>query len=421
MNPSGLQLPPQIYEIGTPHNDYVPHGSNAVGYLRFSPDGSKLALALLSDYIFEIYDFDNATGVISNPQTLPDYSGGPYGVEFSPDSRMLYMTSYLGVINSPTKPGDSCNFELNGIYLNGSQSRLGLPDFIQSYFVPPDIVVENNCSNDSTLFSLSDSLGIDSVFWDFGDILAPSDTSTLFFPKHKFSSVGKYTIKVTMWRLGVDFHKKRIIQINQSPYFNLGNDTLICYNDSILLNAFSSDSLSPLPDFNLGVDTGFCSNDSIKIGISCEKSYFLWNTGAMDSIIYAKNSGEYILQITDSLLCKNSDTIQISEYQLPIFSLGIDTVICPDTKIELTTELSGDYLWNNFSVNDSLIIENEGKYWLKITDSNKCSFTDTINIIQIYPPKVHFPDDTTFCEESVLYLDANPTNCNYLQMPAVSI
>jgi Putative metal-binding motif len=63
------------------------------GELAASPDGSTLATGIGS--AFEIYDFDRTTGVVSTAVTL----SGPcqfYGMEFSPNSDVLYGNCYGG-------------------------------------------------------------------------------------------------------------------------------------------------------------------------------------------------------------------------------------------------------------------------------------------------------------------------------------
>ncbi|TCK66746.1 gliding motility-associated-like protein [Winogradskyella wandonensis] len=67
------------------------------GYLKFSPDGTKLACANAQSGLF-IYDFDLATGTVTGtPQQLTINSSNganiPYGVEFSPNNQFLYVAS----------------------------------------------------------------------------------------------------------------------------------------------------------------------------------------------------------------------------------------------------------------------------------------------------------------------------------------
>jgi len=63
------------------------------GYLKVSPDGSKIAIAHSSDFLFLLYDFDDSTGIVINERQLPLVTAGnrPYGVEFSANSKKLYL------------------------------------------------------------------------------------------------------------------------------------------------------------------------------------------------------------------------------------------------------------------------------------------------------------------------------------------
>ncbi|MGI4863188.1 MAG: YncE family protein [Janthinobacterium lividum] len=162
-------------------------GRNAIGALKFSPDGTKLAAAIWRDSNkFEVYDFDRNTGKVSNARSFGPYEEA-YGVEFSPDGTKLYGTcngnsniktpsaspetqvwqfdlktkaatqvgrstnhkigelqrgpdgkiyvarednSFLGVIGSPNADGKACGYVDDGLKLGGRRSKLGLPGFI---------------------------------------------------------------------------------------------------------------------------------------------------------------------------------------------------------------------------------------------------------------------------------------------------
>ncbi|MDO7886993.1 T9SS type B sorting domain-containing protein [Hymenobacter cheonanensis] len=155
---------------------------NAVGCMKASPDGRHLALAQ-RDSQCELYDFDNATGSVSNYVRLAshDYT---YGVEFSPDNSKVYTTysldgqitqynllagsaaaivssatlitsaerlgnlvlgpdnkiyvvsygnSYLHVIDNPNATGTACNYKTRAVTLAGKQGLNGLPNFANTY------------------------------------------------------------------------------------------------------------------------------------------------------------------------------------------------------------------------------------------------------------------------------------------------
>jgi WD40 repeat protein len=79
--------------IGTPQAG-VPASSHfdAIGTLRASTDGSRLAFTTLYNGITALFDFDASTGSVSNPVVL-DIGQGGYGASFSPDGSKLYITS----------------------------------------------------------------------------------------------------------------------------------------------------------------------------------------------------------------------------------------------------------------------------------------------------------------------------------------
>lgn len=95
-NPIVSQVPPLVPLSG--------YRRNALGYLKASPDGTKLGVAHFGfatqrgedgpGKVF-LYDFDDATGVVSNPIELYD-GDAPYGIEFSPDSSKMYTSVTLG-------------------------------------------------------------------------------------------------------------------------------------------------------------------------------------------------------------------------------------------------------------------------------------------------------------------------------------
>jgi hypothetical protein len=198
LSSGGLNTTPIISNVG-------PYYYHTLGYLKASPDGRKIAAAnsrftgvsssnVTSDV--NLFDFDNSSGILSNPMTFDfPFNGNngnvPYGVEFSPNSNLLYVSSSetpvklsqfnllagsqplidssrltisisstgggalqigpdgkiyhalwnetdLGVINNPNIIGFGCNYNPSAVTLaNGTMSQGGLPAFYNSMFVQP--------------------------------------------------------------------------------------------------------------------------------------------------------------------------------------------------------------------------------------------------------------------------------------------
>ncbi|MEP0212920.1 MAG: T9SS type B sorting domain-containing protein [Cellulophaga sp.] len=184
------------------------------GYLKLSADGTKMASANVSQGLY-LYDFNADTGVLSNEQRININAPNkdPYGLEFSPNNKLLYVhtynaqqglvtetsnllqynltaanisssevildnrniyrgalqlaengkiyrtiansydqgTQYLGVINNPNQLGTTAGYQHNAVNLQGKLATQGLPPFIQSFFAKEDLVKNTDGSTSPSL------------------------------------------------------------------------------------------------------------------------------------------------------------------------------------------------------------------------------------------------------------------------------
>jgi gliding motility-associated-like protein len=317
--------------------------NNGFGYMKISPDGTKLALAVLGSDIYEIFNFDATSGKVSNPITSTPVFNEPYGIEFSPDSRYLYGTitsasewspfdsiysyifqfditlgnsiftnydtiainntgSYfgglqlgtdgriyvsrspngyaaLGVIQNPKRPGQACNFATNALDLQGKRSWYGFPDFVQTYFDLPHFDVENVCFTDTTLFNLQDDSNVDNVTWQFGDPGSGSNTSTNIQGSHIFSGPGTYTVQVTETYNGV----------NYGPY-----------TETVVVNE--------LPDINIGDTVYMYPGSPIILDAGAGYSSYEWSTGENSQKVTISELGTYWVTVQNEKCCFKTDT-----------------------------------------------------------------------------------------------------------------
>jgi hypothetical protein len=219
---AGLSMTPVISTIGELIYDNGGIGSTAIGQLKVSPDGKKLAMAVtftsspagLGNGGFQLFDFNTASGVISNSLVL--LSGlnikprtGAYGVEFSPDGSKLYGSTickdstktvlyqwnvcaltnsaiiasqysmtldscsgqlqravddkiylarayqqYISFINNPNGTGPAMNFLTGGVSVAPKLSFWGLPNYINQYsHVKPALFTFQTYCNKSIAFA----------------------------------------------------------------------------------------------------------------------------------------------------------------------------------------------------------------------------------------------------------------------------
>ncbi len=257
--------------------------NNIRGSLKASPDGSHIANAFT---IFEpqftgrlyLYDFDNATGMVSGEQLIDD-DFGFYGIEFSSDSSKLYASgklitnesgstlaiyqydmeaanipassfllaqlrttflsdisgtlqlamdkkiyytfpgNELSVIEKPNELGSAARFKREIVDLGGRKSNFGLPPFVPSFF-ESIFDFENICYGDQTQFAIYPDAPVASVVWNFDDPDSDTaNTSTSFAPTHVFTAPGPYVVSVDVTFTNGRPNKRfiEVVDIRETP------------------------------------------------------------------------------------------------------------------------------------------------------------------------------------------------------------
>jgi len=87
ITPSGINVNPKVQGIGL----NVTAANYTAGQAKVSHDGNKYAVARLGTLKVEVYDFDRATADLSNLITITT-TIFPYGIEFSPNNEILYVS-----------------------------------------------------------------------------------------------------------------------------------------------------------------------------------------------------------------------------------------------------------------------------------------------------------------------------------------
>lgn len=353
VNVNGVNETPVVSDIGTPQEGSF-ETNNSAGYMKASPDGEKLALTIYGKGIIEIFDFNTATGAVTNARTSgPDFDYA-YGVEFSPDASKLYVSttpvidippiesyifqfdanssdpflqyttlaasrdsiygamqlgtdgkiyvsryvdiqngkSFLGLIENPNRPGTACNYKDLGFSLGSNEARNGLPNFMTGYLDIPDFTYLNHCHQDTTTFKITNYVNIDSQTWNFGDPGGSGNTSTDATPSHIFSQPGDYTVNLTERYESQDYVSTGNVTIYPKPAPDLGPDTIWLY---------------PGAQYTLDAGSGY--------------DYYYWNFSDYPSgqTYNISDTGTYYVTVVDSNCCYNTDSVIVipSQVYLP--------------------------------------------------------------------------------------------------------
>ncbi len=433
LDENGLS-PPVISETGASiGNDQ----RLSIGYMKASPEGNKIVTAILGLSKWEIFDFDNLTGILSNKTEL-SVSGLwiAYACEFSPDGSKLYIASAdsllqadmnagsqsdiqnsltktgklksiigaiqnanngkiyvtsdlsdsLSVINFPDSLPATCGFEKNAVYLDGRKARLGLPNFMQSYFKPAKFRAKNKCFGDTSVFTILNTNNIDSVMWNFGDEASGSEnTSKLLNPKHRFTGYGVFEVSLTVWYSGYENIFKENIKIVPPPYLDLGKDTVICDTNSLTLSAYA-------PHLS-----------------------YLWNILSTDSAVTVDTSGTYSVKIENIYTgCKNEDSIQVVFAETPEINLGEDREFCETRTYIIKAYHPGyTYTWQDGSHNPYFETDTGGVFTVKVKNAEGCPNSDTLVLTKLFLPRFDFGNDTVICEGDCFILNPGLENADY--------
>lgn len=365
----GVNTTPVISAAGPPLVGNLAQASK--GYLKVSPDGTKIASANNTAYNVGIFNFDNSTGIITYLVTDNNYAaptgydpGGPYGVEFSPNSKRLYIgewktnrkihqydlssgdpttildsrqvvasvgqgrdpigalqlgpdnrlyiarqqSPYISRINQPNTLGTDCGFTDNAVNLSGRQSRYGLPPFIQSFFfLSADFFWdEPACFGTTTQFYTSASDTPDSVRWSFpGGV-----TSTELNPTFDFQTTGLQSVTLVVYIYGQSKNVGRFIQVRPNPEVHLGNDTTICHSDAFYMTPG-------------------------------EYSGYEWQNGATTPDILADSTGWYWCRVANEWGCKVADSLYLTVNPNPEANAGPEKTIPEGTITILQGSVAG--------------------------------------------------------------------------------
>ena len=169
----------------------------------------------------------------------------------------------------------------------------------------------------------------------------------------------------------------------------------------------------PLDSLELGNDTTICKGDvlTLQTGYSDPGIATLWSTGATGTQIQVSQTGDYWVIISNS--CGNwVDTVHVEVLDVPVFSLGPDTVICAvDGKVDLYGPPGMvSYQWSSNAGSQNFTATKAGTYWLTV--HNGCfAYTDTIFLKEEYPINMDLGPDTVLCFGETLFL--TPGNVGY--------
>lgn len=156
-------------------------------------------------------------------------------------------------------------------------------------------------------------------------------------------------------------------------------------------------TVDPFPTVDLGNDTILCAGETLVLQANNQNATYLWNDGSVGAAKQVTSAGTYWVKVSIGN-CESSDTIAVVYNDFPLVELGSDTFICGNNvAIFDVTQANVNYLWNDNSTGSSLTVSQTMKVWVEI--SNFCGVvSDTVNVYVNPYPVADLGSDTSICE-----------------------
>lgn len=358
---TGVNPVPQEFELGLPHlasNNSL----NTRGELKANIAGNRLAM--VQDQLggaVEIFDFNPATGVISNALAIDEIDHG-YGVSFSPNGLLLYVSTWSSSSSAP-------NFVYQYDLTAGNAAQIGASRITLATASTPNPFGSIKLAPDGNLYAAKPGGNLDRIN-------APDSPG-----------------------MACDY------QVNA---FNLGFGQCLFGLNNIWEIQPGQNQLN-IPE----LETDISSCEPVTIGLEAvDGATYLWNTGATTSSITVSETGVYTLEITEGDCVRTGDVdVVIGQAEI---DLGPDISVCEGSSVVLETEDAvGEFLWNTGATTPALTVSEAGTYTLTVTQG-ACISTDALTVSFLPQPEIFLEPIIAICSGETVTLSPGSPSLDYL-------
>ncbi len=448
---TGVNRVPVVSNVGIVYsnNGYLP-----IGILNATRDGKRIVSSYFDAAIFnpgrpigELYDFDNATGVLSNPVgfTIPDsMNRRGVGVTFSPDGSKLYFADYPNgwPMNNPEGrlfQYDLTNYTASAI--QASRTLIGsVPNTIGCHIaMGPDNkgyvsfmkFTDPNNRGGGYLYRIENPnlLGALCGFSNTPMNLLPAvDSASSGLPNWVAYPYRDTVIQAATFCAPLDFMELKPGLSSAEYYWNDGTtDTSLRITGagtywvravSVCQVRIDTFKVIPNPDkADLGPDREVCEGTPVVLtpAGSFANPQYRWSTGDTIGRITVTASGIYTVRVSING-CASEDTIEVQVLPSPVVDLGQDTGICdhdiPFLLENRVAQPGASWLWSTGVNTSSISVVRTDTYWLE-ADIGGCKAGDTVFIEIVPAPFVNIGNDSTICEQFPLRVGMEVYGANY--------
>ena len=185
--------------------------------------------------------------------------------------------------------------------------------------------------------------------------------------------------------------------------------------DSLLVKMQKTSS-----NFSLGNDTVLCPGNIIYLNAGSGFDSYTWQDGSTDSVYKVSVAGKYYVHTENVCNGIYADTINVNAAVVPALYIGTDTTVCAGDTIQLNASAGFiKYDWfpesaiNSIAQNASAIIMQNELIYADATTEDGCVTSDSINVNVQYAKPINLGNDTSFCANDSLVLNAGEGYSSY--------
>lgn len=183
---------------------------------------------------------------------------------------------------------------------------------------------------------------------------------------------------------------------NTTATFSIDNKVTVFQGNDFGLDDISLTACVPDPFFNIdiGNDTSICSEDSVRLDAGAGFSSYLWNTGSQNRVIYTKGKGEYSVT-TGKDDCYAKDAMNLDFLPVPYIGFDSDYILCEESHDSIILRVDPDYqtFWQpSGDTSYELIINTSGNYSCFVTRKDGCTNTAIFEVRNLCYPVHYVPN-----------------------------
>lgn len=296
---------------------------------------------------------------------------------------------------------------------DNTQSPLAFPSTTRRYYI--DVVGGNTCTNrDSVLITVVAAPTAD----------ATNDTTICANEALQLDAYGS-SVDVTnyIWTPNTDLSNDTIVNPVATPTGSITYQVKVFNAIGCADSAEVDVTVNAIPSLSVSNDTAICIGDTATL-IASGAATYLWSAAA-GNIINAANPTTGAHPVTDQTYqvvgsngqCTDTAFVDVIVNDLPAIIVSRDDTICFNDTVQITASGGNDYVWTPAGTLSDPNISNPNafptsttQYIVAVTDGNNCSDTASINIIVRSLITVTVPNDTTICFGDTALLAGAVTN-----------